>query len=35
LRIVGAQSPTKIADSRLPVKYRASEMRIEIRVAPT
>jgi len=27
--MVGAQSPTKIADSRFPEKYRASEMRVE------
>jgi isoprenylcysteine carboxyl methyltransferase (ICMT) family protein YpbQ len=29
LRMVGAQRPTKIAVSRLPEKYSASEMRIE------
>src|SRR5215218_10583544 len=28
--MVGAQCPRKIADSRLPEKYRASEMRMEI-----
>jgi hypothetical protein len=33
--IVGAQRPTKIADSRLPEKYRSSEMTIESRVPPT
>jgi hypothetical protein len=27
--------PTKIADSRLPENYRASEMRMEIKVPPT
>jgi hypothetical protein len=33
--MVGAHKPTKIADSRLPVRYRASEIKIEIRVPPT
>jgi hypothetical protein len=32
--MVGAHRPTKIADSRLPEKYRASEMRMEIKVPP-
>ena len=35
MRMVGAHSPTKIAVSRLPEKYSASEMRIEIKVPPT
>jgi hypothetical protein len=33
--MVGAHRPTKIAVSRLPEKYRASEMRIESKVPPT
>jgi hypothetical protein len=33
--IVGAQRPTKIAVSRLPEKYRASESRMDRRVPPT
>jgi hypothetical protein len=33
--MVGAQRPTKIAVSRLPEKYKASEMRIEISVPLT
>jgi hypothetical protein len=33
--MVGAHSPTKIADSRLPEKYSASEIRIETSVPPT
>jgi hypothetical protein len=33
--MVGAHRPTKIADSRLPERYKASEMRIDIKVPPT
>jgi len=33
--MVGAHNPTKIAVSRLPEEYKASEMRIEIKVPPT
>ena len=33
--MVGAYKPTKIADSRLPVEYSASEIKIETSVPPT
>jgi hypothetical protein len=33
--MVGAQRPTKIADSRLPAAYSASEIKIEMSVPPT
>jgi len=32
--MLGAQSPTKIVDSRLPVAYSASEIKIETSVPP-
>ena len=34
MRMLGAQSPTKIVDSRLPVAYSASEIKIETSVPP-